>query len=139
MWAMGEARLSPGHQECTFFLAGQVILPLVGEGSEHTSGPPGQKKTGQQFQSGLLPRAAAGLLPKSLRQAREGAEGLEAVWSECNSHLLACSQETAAQQLTCLLKVSVIRYETEVLLLGDSWLRLSSRRRQDGRAPRASA
>lgn len=67
-----------------------------------------KKETGQQFQPGLLPRAAAGLLPPSLRQARGGAEGLEAVWSECNSHLLAGSQETAAQQQACLLKVSAI-------------------------------
>lgn len=37
---------------------------------------------------------------------KRGSQGLEAVWSECNSHLLAGSQETAAQQQACLLKVS---------------------------------
>lgn len=74
----------------------------MGEGPKHTSGQPGQKHGASSFSPlACFPRA------RGRQEGELKGWKLFGLSDERNSHLLAFSQETAAQQLMCLLKVSL--------------------------------
>lgn len=81
----------------------------MGEGHKHTSGQPGQKHGASSFSPASCPEQQLACFPRARGRQEGELKGwkLFGLSEERNSHLLAFSQETAAQQLMCLLKVSL--------------------------------